>query len=156
MLGGEPTRREQRRSMSHPCERNAFGGLVCLPDGRENTSRCVLKLHGCAKDVPLLQLCSQAASGAYVSVVISPASIYDGGSFYEALDKSPGLGSPRSNRSMRVGCLLLAVTATSALNAHALLRPVTVLRAVDGSQVTLTDQWAADERAVVVLMRSFG
>lgn len=57
---------------------------------------------------------------------------------------------------MRVGCLLLAVTATSALNAHALLRPVTVLRAVDGSPVTLTDQWAADERAVVVLMRSFG
>eukprot|EP00964_Phaeocystis_antarctica_P160282 scaffold131771_cov69-Phaeocystis_antarctica.AAC.2 len=90
-----------------------------------------------------------------MSAVISPASCE--GSFYEALDKSLAQGSPRSNnRSMRVGCLLLAVTATSALNAHALLRPVTVLRAVDGSQVTLTDQWAADERAVVVLMRSFG
>ena len=58
--------------------------------------------------------------------------------------------------SMRVGCLLLAVTATSALNAHSLLRPVTVLHAVDGSKVKLTDQWDANERAVVVLMRSFG
>ena len=59
-------------------------------------------------------------------------------------------------RACRVGGLLIAATATSALNAHALLRPVSVLRALDGSLVTLTDQWAADERAVVVLMRSFG
>jgi hypothetical protein len=58
--------------------------------------------------------------------------------------------------TMRVGCLLLAVTATSALNAHSLLRPVTVLHAVDGSKVKLTDQWESNERAVVVLMRSFG
>ena len=79
-------------------------------------------------------------------------------SFHEerSLRQEPVSGLASIESSMRVGCLLLAVTATSALNAHALLRPVTVLRAVDGSQVTLTDQWAADERAVVVLMRSFG
>jgi len=64
--------------------------------------------------------------------------------------------APDRNSSMRVGCLLIAVTVTSALNAHSLLRPVTVLHALDGSPVKLTDQWAADERAVVVLMRSFG
>ena len=55
--------------------------------------------------------------------------------------------------------ILLAATLTAnaaALNAHALLRPVSVLRATDGSAVKLTDEWAADERAVVVLMRSFG
>ena len=58
---------------------------------------------------------------------------------------------------MRV-CLLVAATASaaSALNAHAVLQPVTVLQALDGSPVKLTDQWKADERAVVVLMRSFG
>ena len=46
--------------------------------------------------------------------------------------------------------------ASAALNAHALLRPVTVLRTTDGARVGLTDQWGADERAVLVLMRSFG
>ena len=74
--------------------------------------------------------------------------------FHEARYRSPRDGCDSS--SMRVGCLLLAVTATSALNAHSLLRPVTVLHAVDGSKVKLTDQWDANERAVVVLMRSFG
>ena len=67
-----------------------------------------------------------------------------------------GFGRLGPNSSMRFGCLLISVTATSALNAHSLLRPVTVLRAVDGSPVKLTDQWEANERAVVVLMRSFG
>ena len=77
------------------------------------------------------------------------------GKFHETRFLSLAAGRLRSS-SMRVGCLLLAVTATSALNAHSLLRPVTVLHAVDGSKVKLTDQWDANERAVVVLMRSFG
>ena len=52
--------------------------------------------------------------------------------------------------------MLALFTAASALNAHALLKPVSVLRATDGARVSLTDQRTANERAVVVLMRSFG
>ena len=67
-------------------------------------------------------------------------------------------GAARASHAMAAR-ILLAATLTAnaaALNAHALLRPVSVLRATDGSAVKLTDEWAADERAVVVLMRSFG
>ena len=51
----------------------------------------------------------------------------------------------------------LAVAAPSPkLDAHAALAPVSVLRAATGARVRLVDEWSADERAVVVLMRSFG
>tara|TARA_B110001452_G_scaffold262956_1_gene263702 strand:- start:1336 stop:1518 length:183 start_codon:yes stop_codon:yes gene_type:complete len=52
--------------------------------------------------------------------------------------------------------LAAAVGSAGALNAHALLKPVSVLRATNGERVSLTEQWNADERAVMVLMRSFG
>ena len=52
--------------------------------------------------------------------------------------------------------LAAAVGSAEALNAHALLKPVSVLRATSGERVALTEQWNADERAVMVLMRSFG
>ena len=57
---------------------------------------------------------------------------------------------------LRTALFAAAVSSGAALNAHALLRPVTVLRTTDGARVGLTDQWGAGERAVLVLMRSFG
>ena len=47
-------------------------------------------------------------------------------------------------------------SATAPPNAFNLLRGIDVLRATDGVAVPLTEQWATDERAVLVLMRSFG
>lgn len=51
---------------------------------------------------------------------------------------------------------MLSAAATALVNAHAAIRPVQVLRTTTGEAVQLTDQWKNDERAVVVLMRSFG
>ena len=49
----------------------------------------------------------------------------------------------------------LNVPASAPTNAHAALKPVQVLR-TSGESVSLTNQWQSGERAVVVLMRSFG
>jgi len=53
-------------------------------------------------------------------------------------------------------CALAVSSPTPRLDAHAALAPVSVLRAATGERVRLTDEWSSDERAVVVLMRSFG
>ena len=53
-------------------------------------------------------------------------------------------------------CALAVSSPTPRLDAHAALAPVSVLRAATGERVRLTEEWSSDERAVVVLMRSFG
>ena len=53
-----------------------------------------------------------------------------------------------------VACSALAALQTT--GAHGSLRPVRVLRTTTGEEVGLTDQWRSDDRAVLVLMRSFG
>ena len=53
-------------------------------------------------------------------------------------------------------CALAVSSPTPRLDAHAALAPVSVLRATTGERVRLTQEWNSDERAVVVLMRSFG
>jgi hypothetical protein len=63
--------------------------------------------------------------------------------------------APRRNLPMLVGALLMT-SAACALNAHAALRPVQVLRTTTGGSVALTELWSNEERAVLVLMRSFG
>ena len=63
--------------------------------------------------------------------------------------------APRRNLPMLVGALLMT-SAACALNAHAALRPVQVQRTTTGGSVALTELWSNEERAVLVLMRSFG
>ena len=53
-------------------------------------------------------------------------------------------------------CALAVSSPTPRLDTHAALAPVSVLRATTGERVRLTEEWSSDERAVVVLMRSFG
>ena len=59
----------------------------------------------------------------------------------------------------RLSKALLVASASSLsppANAHAALRSVRVLETTSGAAVGLTEQWTKDERAVLVLMRSFG
>jgi len=52
--------------------------------------------------------------------------------------------------------LLACACALSAPSAHSALSRVQVLRTSNAESVRLTDEWKADERAVVIFMRSFG
>lgn len=58
--------------------------------------------------------------------------------------------------SYRAGVPQCSAAAASPSAAYAALEPVPVLRVIDGASVRLTEQWAADERAVLVFFRSFG